>query len=127
MSDPSFRSNGRLAGISLNEEFGTAKRGDRPLRIGSGEFKILQMLVRDPNRVFQREEIFSRVWPDNDAVNLCTVDQKIHRLRCALRMYGAPDPIVSVRGVGYRISDNCDEEYEMWLAQLSHKHSRRSS
>ena len=82
--------------------------------------------MRNPNRVFQREEIFSRVWPDNGGVNLIAVDQKIHGLRSALRMYGAPDPIVSVRGVGYRISDDCDEEYEMWLAQLSHKRSRRS-
>ena len=52
------------------------------------EFELLKLLVSHVGRVFSREEILSKVWPDDTFVTDRTVDVNIARLRKKLGAYG---------------------------------------
>ncbi len=63
------------------------------------EFEIFSLLLKNPNRVFTREEILYRAWPDEVIVNERTVDVNITRLRKKLHPYGVR--ILNKPGYGY--------------------------
>jgi DNA-binding response OmpR family regulator len=87
---------------------------------------ILRLFLQNPDRTFSREQIRSLVWPDELSIDLRTVDVKVYRLRNALKLHRAPDPVASVRGVGYRLKATCVEDYEMWHEQLNARSHRTS-
>ncbi|MCX7667900.1 MAG: response regulator transcription factor, partial [Atribacterota bacterium] len=64
------------------------------------EFKILELLMCNPRRVFSREAILDRVWGEESFVSDRIVDVYITNLRKKLGEMG--NLIVTVRGVGYR-------------------------
>lgn len=63
------------------------------------EFEILSLLLSNPNRIFSREEILSRVWHDDVVVLDRTIDVNITRLRQKIGRYGSH--IVTRSGYGY--------------------------
>ncbi len=52
------------------------------------EFEILCLLLRNPNRVFSREDILDKIWKDESYVLDRTVDVNLTRLRKKLGDYG---------------------------------------
>jgi two-component system phosphate regulon response regulator PhoB len=64
------------------------------------EYKLLQLLVSDPGRVFSREELLEQVWEMRGDINTRTVDVHVRRLRVSLGP--AADVIETVHGFGYR-------------------------
>ena len=62
------------------------------------EFELLKLLISRPEKVFTREEIFSRVWGDNVIVGDRTIDVHIRKLREKI----GEDNIKTVKGVGYK-------------------------
>jgi len=62
------------------------------------EFELLNLLVSKPNKVFSREEIFSRVWGNNVVVGDRTIDVHVRKLREKLGI----EYIKTVKGVGYK-------------------------
>ncbi len=64
------------------------------------EYKLLQLLVSDPGRVFSREELLEQVWDMRGDINTRTVDVHVRRLRVSLG--AAADVIETVHGFGYR-------------------------
>lgn len=79
-------------------------RGDRLVHTGPTEFRLLQILMSEPERVFTREELLKQVWGDAIYVEVRTVDVHIKRLRQALNAGGEKDIIRTVRSVGYALS-----------------------
>jgi two-component system OmpR family response regulator len=63
------------------------------------EFRLLSVLVTDPTRVFEKRELYRRVW-GGDGAGYRTLDTHMYRLR--LRLGGA-GWVPSVRGVGYSL------------------------
>ena len=63
------------------------------------EFEVLYMLMRKPGRVYSREEILSRVWPNDVNVLARSIDVNMARLRKKLGEYA--NNIVSRSGYGY--------------------------
>ena len=63
------------------------------------EFDILQLLFSEPDKVFTREEIFSRIWGGEVVVGDRTLDVHIRRLRRKL----GDDVIVTYKGIGFKI------------------------
>jgi DNA-binding response OmpR family regulator len=63
------------------------------------EFELLLMLLRNPGRVFSRDEILQRIWPEDVIVLGRVVDVNITRLRSKLGEYGKN--IVTRPGYGY--------------------------
>ncbi len=72
----------------------------QPTQLRPLEYKLLQLLVSDPGRVFSREELLEQVWEMRGDINTRTVDVHVRRLRVSLG--AAADVIETVHGFGYR-------------------------
>ncbi|HWI80574.1 phosphate regulon transcriptional regulator PhoB [Ramlibacter sp.] len=77
--------------------------GQRPVKLGPTEFKLLQYLMKHPERVHSRQQLLDKVWGDHVFIEERTVDVHVKRLREALGPV-AGALIETVRGVGYRIT-----------------------
>ncbi|NWJ52671.1 MAG: response regulator transcription factor [Bacteroidetes bacterium] len=62
------------------------------------EFELLLLLASKPNKVFSRDEIFSKVWGDNVIVGDRTIDVHIRKIREKLGI----NNIKTIKGVGYK-------------------------
>ena len=71
-----------------------------PTQLRPLEYKLLQLLVSDPGRVFTREELLDQVWGLRGDLHTRTVDVHVRRLRVSLGP--AADLIETVHGFGYR-------------------------
>jgi len=67
------------------------------------EFRLLQLMLTQPGRVFSRDELMRRIYDDGRVVLERTVDSHIKKLRRKLADCGDIDPIESVYGHGYRV------------------------
>lgn len=72
--------------------------------LGPTEFRLLEVFLRHPNRVFDRSQLLDRVWGRSAYVEERTVDVHVLRLRKVLRRHQADELIQTVRGVGYRLT-----------------------
>ena len=66
------------------------------------EFEILYLLASKPGKVYNREEIFDKIWGDDVVVGGRTIDVHIRKLRKKL----GRDYIVTVKGIGYKFNSN---------------------
>jgi len=71
------------------------------LKVGPTEFKLLQYLMRHPERVHSRGQLLDKVWGDHVFIEERTVDVHVKRLRESLGE--ASGLIETVRGAGYRL------------------------
>lgn len=69
-----------IGGLELNENKRTVSVDDKPVKITPIEFKILNLLMKNPGRVFSSEEIYEKVWNEN-AINTDTVMVHIRNIR----------------------------------------------
>ena len=65
------------------------------------EFKVLELLMSQPKRVFTKEQIYESAWYDDGAVDDNTIRVIISRLRDKV---GA-EHIKTIRGLGYRFEE----------------------
>lgn len=72
------------------------------------EFKILGLLASDPNKVFSRDEILSRIWGEDLFIYPRSVDTHVSKLR--KKLGSMSKHIKSVHGVGYRLAVDEDGE-----------------
>ena len=75
---------------------------DKLVKVGPTEFKLLQYLMRHPERVHSRGMLLDKVWGDHVYIEERTVDVHVKRLREALGDAGRL--IETVRGAGYRMT-----------------------
>jgi two-component system phosphate regulon response regulator PhoB len=80
------------------------KRGGSEVHLGPTEFRLLDYLMQHPGRVFSREQLLDAVWGSDVYVEARTVDVHIGRLRKALGVTEASDPIRTVRSAGYSLN-----------------------
>ena len=67
------------------------------------EFKILQLLMKNPGRVFSAEEIYERVWNER-AINTDTIMVHVRNIREKIEINPKePKYLKVVWGVGYKI------------------------
>ena len=89
--------------IKINTVQKKAYRGDRRLNLGPTEFNILFFLLKNKQRVFSREQILNKIWPNQVNVELRTIDVHIRRLRKELNQNKEKDLIRTVRSAGYSL------------------------
>ena len=95
----------RIGDIAVNEVKHRATRGGRALELRKLEFGLLCELVRNANATVTRETLYRNVWKYDAIPATNIVESYIRRLRAQLNRPGEPDPIVTIRGVGYMIAD----------------------
>jgi two-component system, OmpR family, phosphate regulon response regulator PhoB len=82
------------------------RRGDRDIRLGPTDFRLLEYLLEKPGQVFSRVQLLDLTWGRSADVDERTVDVHIGRLRKRLSKGKERDPIRTVRGAGYAIDDS---------------------
>lgn len=83
----------------------TAKRAGHTIDLTITEWKMLECLMRNPNKALSREQLLDYVWAYDKSVQVKIVDLYISYLRQKLSVGDAgdlPDVIETVRGIGYR-------------------------
>jgi two-component system phosphate regulon response regulator PhoB len=90
----------KVGPIELDPVTHDVKINGAPTQLRPLEYKLLQLLVSDPGRVFSREELLEQVWEMRGDINTRTVDVHVRRLRVSLGP--AADVIETVHGFGYR-------------------------
>lgn len=78
--------------------------GEREIKLGPTEFRLLRFLMTHPERVHSRAQLLDRVWGDHVYIEERTVDVHIKRLRESLAAAHCAQLIETVRGAGYRLS-----------------------
>lgn len=89
--------------ITLDNDRHRVERNGQPVVLGPTEYRLLQVLISRPERVWSREQLLDRVWNDNLDIDFRTVDVHVGRLRKALKQGGKPDSIRTVRSAGYSL------------------------
>ena len=78
-------------------------RGNVEIKLGPTEYKLINFFVKNPSRVYSREQLLENIWTSSINVELRTVDVHIRRLRKAINLSGTKDLIRTVRSAGYAL------------------------
>lgn len=92
----------KIAELQLDADTYRVSWQDKPLKVGPTEFKLLQYLMRHPERVHTRGMLLDKIWGDHVYIEERTVDVHVKRLRESLGEAGTM--IETVRGAGYRLT-----------------------
>lgn len=77
---------------------------NKEVSLSTTEFKLLQFLIENQERVYSRDMLLDNVWGNDIYVEDRTVDVYIRRLRKSLAPVGFDKYVQTVRGAGYRFS-----------------------
>ena len=75
-----------------------------PVALGPTEYRLLHHLMRNPERVYSRQQLLDVVWPHNQDIELRTVDVLVRRLRISLK--NGERLIRTVRSEGYSLDSS---------------------
>jgi len=93
-----------VGGLRLDPATRRVSRDDREVRVGPTEFRLLHFFMTHPERVHSRSQLLDRVWGDHVFIEERTVDVHVKRLREALDPVQCSRMIETVRGAGYRLT-----------------------
>ena len=86
------------------------RRIGKRIELSPREFSLLELLLRHPNQVLTRTQIVERVWNFDFYSDTNVVDVYIGYLRRKIDRDFAPPLIHTVRGVGYRLSEEVQDD-----------------
>ncbi|MCH5343883.1 MAG: response regulator transcription factor [Acetatifactor sp.] len=93
----------QIGGLELNEDTVEVSVDGEPVKLTPMEFKIVQLLIKNPGRVFSADEIYERVWNEK-AVNTDTIMVHVRNIREKIEIDPKnPKYLKVVWGVGYKI------------------------
>ena len=101
--DPDDDSVTSCHGVTVDRNRYRATAANHPLELTRTEFRLLDTLIRQPGRVFERSELIDAALGEDTIVMERTIDVHIRALRRKLE--DLADVIETVRGVGYRYRD----------------------
>ena len=78
---------------------------DKETKLGPREYRILEFLMKNPGRVYSRQQLLDAVWGTNVYITDRTIDVHIRRLRKALSVSEECKVIRTIRSSGYSLDD----------------------
>ena len=90
-------------GVTCDRESLVCRVDGEPVKLPKKEFELLALFLENKGRIFTREELLDRIWPDSTIIADRSVDVHITRLRAKITPYGRK--IVSRSGYGYGWQD----------------------
>jgi two-component system, OmpR family, alkaline phosphatase synthesis response regulator PhoP len=84
--------------LKIDAESYMVHHGEKVISLPKKEFELLLLLTSKPNKVFTRDEIFSRIWGNDVIVGERTIDVHIRKIREKLNITN----IKTIKGVGYK-------------------------
>ncbi len=91
--------------IRLDTDTRTLSCGNERKSLSRREAFLLEFFLRNPEKTLTREQIFSRIWGPDGAVEDGNLDTYIYFLRKNLRQIKSSASIATVHGVGYRLEN----------------------
>jgi two-component system alkaline phosphatase synthesis response regulator PhoP len=88
----------KIGNIEIDREKYLVYKNGEPLALPRKEFELLALLTSKPGKVFNREDILSRVWGNEIIVGDRTIDVHIRKIREKI----GDDSIKTVKGIGYK-------------------------
>lgn len=95
----------QVGDLVLDTRTRVAQRGGRKIELTAREYALLEFLMRNKNQVLTRAQIAEHVWDYDFFSESNIVDVYIRYLRVKVDADFEPKLIQTVRGVGYKISD----------------------
>lgn len=102
----------KCADLILDTVTHIATRNNKEIELTTKEYALLEYLMRNKNRILSRSTITQHVWKHTFDPESNIIDVYIKRLRTKLGMEEQNSIIQSIRGVGYRIRENKEENEE---------------
>ena len=93
-----------VGGLVLDPGTRRVSREGVEVKLGPTEFRLLHFFMTHPERVHSRSQLLDRVWGDHVFIEERTVDVHVKRLREALDKVSCARMIETVRGAGYRLT-----------------------
>ena len=87
-----------LSNLTIDQDRFLIVKDGVEITLPKKEFELLKLLISKPEKVFTREDIFSRVWGDDVVVGDRTIDVHIRKLREKI----GESSIKTIKGVGYK-------------------------
>ncbi|NVN99963.1 MAG: response regulator [Geobacteraceae bacterium] len=92
--------------LKLDEARYRATLDSRELDLTAVEFKMLHFLATNPGRIYSRQQLMDRIYPDERIVSDRTIDSHIKKLRRKIADISAEKELIhSVYGVGYKFEE----------------------
>jgi len=92
--------------IKIDTERRTSYRESTEVELTAKEFDLIELLMKNPGKVYSRENLLSIIWGYDYQGDIRTVDVHIRRLREKLEIVPAePEKIMTKWGVGYYFKD----------------------
>jgi two-component system, OmpR family, alkaline phosphatase synthesis response regulator PhoP len=91
----------KIGNLKIDTDRYIVVKNEEEIILPRKEFALLLLLASKPQKVYSREEIFSKVWGDDIIVGDRTIDVHIRKIREKI----GEDLIQTVKGVGYKFMD----------------------
>ncbi|RJE86843.1 DNA-binding response regulator [Paenibacillus sp. 1011MAR3C5] len=100
---PSLGQHIQIRGLSIDKQARRVTIHDEEAMLTTKEYELLLLLASHPNRVFEKEKLFERIWGLDSNGDAATVTVHIRRLREKIEHDPSnPQYIETIWGVGYR-------------------------
>lgn len=90
--------------LQLNTDFFTVSSDGRSIDLTKQEFKILELLISHPGRVFSKQDIYDYAWDNLYIGEDKTINVHISNIRKKLKMISNREYIDTVWGIGFRLA-----------------------
>jgi DNA-binding response OmpR family regulator len=100
----------QIADLTLDTLTRRVRRGNKSIDLTAKEYAVLECLMREPDRVLTRTQIAEHVWSYDVINHSNVVDVYIKNLRRKIDDSAEPRLIHTVRGAGYRITPEAEDE-----------------
>jgi len=92
-----------IGGLELDEDMAEVRVDGAAVKLTPIEYRILQLLIKNPGRVFSSEEIYERVWNEK-AITTDTIMVHVRKIREKIEINPRePKYLKVVWGIGYKI------------------------
>lgn len=94
-----------VEGVVLDREEHRLRINQTEIVLSPTEYRLLEFFMMHPKKVYSRGQLLDRVWGRSTYIEERTVDVHIRRLRKILARFGKEELVQTVRGFGYRFSE----------------------
>ena len=101
-----FAGTGRMLehkGAILNLNETTLTYQEQKIELTKNEFRILEILMENKEKVVSRETLMTKLWESDNYVDENTLSVNVNRLRKKLEALGLEEFILTKKGIGYRL------------------------
>lgn len=90
-------------GAILNQNETTLTYQEQKIELTKNEFRILEILMENKEKVVSRETLMTKLWESDNYVDENTLSVNVNRLRKKLEALGLEEFILTKKGIGYRL------------------------